>query len=82
MGRLHVFTGYGAAHRGFMHADDFGHLHHRQRLEEGDAFVHELALSLHDFVSDVQNSLLPLVQALDQKFTGADFFPDVFADFR
>ena len=47
------------------------------RLEMRDAFFHELALALDDFPADVRNGLLPLVQALDEKFSGADFFADV-----
>jgi hypothetical protein len=45
-----------------------------------DALFHELALAFHDFLPDVQNRLLPLVQALDEKFSGADFFADVIFD--
>ena len=65
-----------------MHADDFGDLHHRQWFEGGHAFVHEFALAFYDLARNVQNRLLPLVQALDQKFSGADFFADVIANFR
>ena len=32
---------------------------------------------LHNLPRDVQDGLLPLVQALDEKFSGADFFADV-----
>ena len=54
--RLHVFAGNGAAHGRFMHAHDFGHLHHRQRFEEGHAFFHELALTFHDFLARCSES--------------------------
>ena len=72
--RLHVFAGNGAGDGGFMHADGLGHLHHGQGFQVGDALFHEFPLALHDFVADVQNRLLTLVEALDEKFSGADFF--------
>ena len=46
-------------------------------LRRRHAFFHELALAFHDLLADVQDRLLPLVQALDQKFSGADLFADV-----
>ena len=78
--RLHVFAGNRAADGGFMHADDFGNLHHRERLQKGDAFFHEVALTFNDFLGDVQDRLLALMQTLDQKFSGADFLADVIAN--
>jgi hypothetical protein len=60
--RFHVFAGNRAAHRGFMHAHHFRHLHHRQRLQMRDPFVHELALPLHDFARDVADGALALMQ--------------------
>ena len=60
-----------------MHAHDFGDLRHGHRLQVRDALLHEFALAFHDLLADVQNRLLPLVQALDEEFSGADFFADV-----
>src|ERR1017187_8776646 len=75
--RLDIFAGDGATDGGFMHADDFGDLRHGHGLEMRDALVHELALALDDFAPDVGDGGLALVQALDEKFAGADFFADV-----
>src|ERR1017187_6606475 len=75
--RFDIFAGDGAADGGFMHADDFGDLRHGHGLEMRDALVHELALALDDFAPDVGDGGLALVQALDEKFAGADFFADV-----
>ena len=60
-----------------MDADDIGDLRHGHRFEVRDALVHEVALALDDLLPDVGDGLLPLVQALDEKFSGADFFADV-----
>jgi hypothetical protein len=48
-------------------------------LRKRPAFLHELALAFDQLVADVQNGLLPLLQALDQEFSRPDFFPDVLA---
>src|SRR2546430_9022189 len=40
------------------------------------------ALAMHDFLGDVQDRLLSLVQTLDQKFARPDFFADVISHLR
>ena len=82
VGRLHVLVGDGAADRRLVHADDFGDLVHGQRLEMRHALVEKGALPLHDLGRDVEDGRLPLVQALDQEFAGADFFLQVLAQAR
>jgi hypothetical protein len=76
----HVLAGDGAADGGFVDADDFGDLDHGHGAEMGDAMFHEVALALHDFLGDAGDGVLALVDALDEEFPGADFFPDVFAN--
>ena len=39
-------------------------------------------LSFHDFVRDVQDCLLPLVNALDQEFPAANLFSDIIPNVR
>ena len=62
-----------------MDTDDLGHLDHREGLQTRDAFFHELALAMDDFPGNVEDRLLPLVQALDQKLPGPDFLANVVA---
>ena len=71
--RLHIFAGHGPAHGGFMDAHHGRHLHHGQRLQVGDPVFQKIALPFYNLIGDVQNRLLPLVQALDQEFSRADF---------
>jgi hypothetical protein len=81
VGGLDVFVGDGAADGGFVDADDFGDLIHGEGLEVGDAVVKEVALALYNFGGDVVDGLLALVEALDEEFSGADFFFEVFFEF-
>ncbi len=63
-----------------MHADHLGHLIHGERLQMGDALVEKRALPLHDLRRDIEDGRLPLdAGALDQKFSGPDFFLQVLA---
>src|SRR5205823_5310036 len=73
---LDILAGNGPAYGRFVHPHDLGYLNHGQWFEERDPLFHELALTAHDFTGDVENGLLALVQALDEKFSRANFFTD------
>jgi len=62
-----------AADRRFMHADNFRYLDHRERFQKGHAFVHEIVLTFNNFLADVQDGGLPLVQALIRNFPARIF---------
>jgi hypothetical protein len=77
--RLHVLAAADAAHGGFVHVDLAGHLRQRQRPQEGDALVEELALLAHDAVHDLDHRAPALLDGLDQPLRRGQLALDVLA---
>ena len=76
---LHVLAGDSAADGRFVHTHHFGDLHHCERLQKCHALIHEFPLPLHNLACNVQDRLLALLDALDQKLSGPNFLADVIA---
>jgi hypothetical protein len=76
-----VLTGDRPADRGLMYTDRVGDLHHRHRFKKGCAFIQKIALPFNNLDGDVQDGLLPLMDAFYQKLATPDFFSDVVSDF-
>ncbi len=64
-----------------MHTDRVCDLHHRHRFEEGGPVIQKVALPFYDLDRNIQDGLLPLMDAFDQKLTTPDFFSNVVSDF-
>ncbi|MEY2598792.1 MAG: hypothetical protein RLZZ142_1051 [Verrucomicrobiota bacterium] len=80
VGGGHVFSRDGAADGGFVDADGIGDLHHGHGAQGGGTHLEELALSGDDFVGDIGDGLLALVDAFDEELAAADFVADVVLD--
>ena len=64
--RLHVLAAAHAAHRGLVHVDLPRHRGQRERAQERDALVEELALFTHDAVHHLDHRSASLLDRLDQ----------------
>src|SRR5437868_2292781 len=65
-----------AAHRRFVHVDDFGDFAKRQRLEVLDSLLEEIALTLDDVVHDLEHRLPALLDRLNHPVGGIELVGD------
>ena len=66
LGRSYVLTRNGATDGCFVNANRVGYLYHGQRFKKGRTFLEKLTLPFHNLDRNIQNGLLPLVDALRQ----------------
>ena len=80
MRRGDVFAGRCPAHGRLVNSNGLGDLHHSHGLEVGGAEVHEIPLLGDNLAGDVENRLLALLDASDEKIPASDFVTQVVAD--